>query len=331
MTALVTGGTGFVGVNVVEALLAGGRDVVVFDRGPLPAAAQRAFAPHAKRLTVVQGDICDAGQVMRVHERYAPDGVIHCAAMTSGAEREARDPVTVVNINLNGTLNVLDAARRHKVRRVVYLNSGSIYGETLYKGLPWLYEDTALPVPVRLYSITKHAAERACLRMRELWALDVVSARLGNVVGPWERDTGVRDRIESHSQIVALALAGKVAILPRHEIPRDLVYSRDLAAGLILLLDAQAPRHAIYNLSSGRVWGDTMVTWCTALKPVFPRFEFRVAAEGETPNVTYSDQQRSLMDMGRMMKEFGFRSREPAAMWADFAEWIRRTPDFWTS
>ena len=98
---------------------------------------------------------------------------------------------------------------------------------------------------------------------------------------------------------------------------------------MILLLDAQAPRHAIYNLSSGRVWGDTLATWCNAVKTVYPGFEFRVAAEGETPNVTYSDRARSLMDMGRMTLEFGFRSHEPAAMWADFAAWLRSTPDFW--
>ena len=96
----------------------------------------------------------------------------------------------------------LDSAGRAKVRRMVYANSGSVYGETLYRGLPRLYEDTALPVPVRLYSITKQAAERTCIRMRELWNVDVVSARLGNVIGPWERDTGVRDRFEVPTELM---------------------------------------------------------------------------------------------------------------------------------
>jgi nucleoside-diphosphate-sugar epimerase len=329
MAVLVTGGAGYVGFNVVEELLGTGRQVVLFDRGSVPAPAQRAIAPYAKQLTVVQGDICDAGGLKRLHERYQIEGIIHCAAMTSGSEREARDPVSVVNINLNGTVNVLDAARQAGVRRVVYANSGSVYGETLYKGLPRLYEETCHPVPVRLYSITKQAAERTCLRMRELWNLDVVSARLGNVIGPWERDTGVRDRFEPHSQIVSCAASGNTAILPQREISRDLVYSRDVAAGLIMLLDAPAPRHAVYNLSSGQVWGATLAAWCEALKTVYPDFRFRVAAEGETPNITYSDQERSLMDMGRMANELGFRPREQSAVWADFIEWIRRTPDFW--
>lgn len=329
MTVLVTGGAGYVGFNVVEDLLAHGREVVLLDRGPLPQAAQRTVAPHAKLLTVVQADIGDLPELTRLYERHSFDGVIHCAAMTSGTEREARDPVSVVNANLIGTINVLDAARRTKVRRVVYANSGSVYGEMLYKGLPRLFEDTTPPVPVRLYSITKQAAERTCIRMRELWNLDVVSARLGNVIGPWERDTGVRDRFEQHSQLVSFAASGKEAILPRREIPRDLIYVRDVAAGLIVLLDAKSPRHAVYNLSAGQVWGDTMVAWCETLKTIYPNFRFRVAREGEEPTVTYSDGERSLMDMGRMFNEFGFRSREQSAAWADFAEWIRRTPDFW--
>ena len=72
-----------------------------------------------------------------------------------------------------------------------------------------------------------------------------------------------------------------------------------------------------------------MVAWCEALKTRLPDFRFRVAAEDETPNITYSDQERSLMDTGRMFDEFGFRSREPGAVWAGFLDWVRRTPDFW--
>ena len=329
MTVLVTGGAGYVGFNVVEALLASGREVVLFDRGPLPLPAQRAVVQYATQLTVVQGDIRDAEQVLHAHERGKVDGVIHCAAVTSGAEREARDPKSVVDANLNGTINVLDAARRTGVRRVVYANSGSVYGETLYKGLPRLFEDSSPPIPIRLYSITKQAAERTCLRMRELWSLDAVSARLGNVIGPWERDTGVRDRLEAHSQLVAFAATGKAALLPRCEIPRDLVYSRDVADGLIALLDAPATRHSVYNLSGGRVWGDTLAAWCARLTTVYPDFRYRVAVAGEDSNVVFSDQERSLMDMGRMRDEFGFQSREPAAIWNDFIEWVRRTPDFW--
>src|SRR5438105_4596198 len=109
MTTLVTGGTGFVGFNVLEALLAAGREVVAMDRGPLHPAEERAAAPYKKQLTLIQADIRDAEELADIVERLKVDGIIHCAAMTAGTEREATDPASVVNINLLGTINVLDA------------------------------------------------------------------------------------------------------------------------------------------------------------------------------------------------------------------------------
>ena len=82
------------GLNVVETLLAAGREVVLFDRGALPAPAQRSLAPYSKngQLFVVAGDVLDARHVASAFERRTPDGVIHCAAVTSGPQREAGDP-----------------------------------------------------------------------------------------------------------------------------------------------------------------------------------------------------------------------------------------------
>jgi nucleoside-diphosphate-sugar epimerase len=268
--------------------------------------------------------------VAAAFERRTPDGVIHCAAVTSGPEREARDPASVMEVNLQGTVKVLDGARRQGVRRVVYVGSGAAYGESLYR-LQRLYEDVSPSVPVSLYGITKHAAERMCLRLAELWDLDIVCARLGTVIGPWERNTGVRDNFGTHSQLALCAATGKEAVLPPREIRRDWVYSRDVAAGLIALLDAQAPRHSVYNLSSGVDWGDsTMTAWCEALETVYNDFKFRVAQPSETANIGYTDKDRCLMDTGRIVNEFGLRLRGPGAAYEDYAQWISRTPDFWS-
>src|SRR4029079_17505754 len=109
--------------------------------------------------------------------RYAIERVVHAAAITSGASREARDPARIVDVNLQGTLNVLEAAREHDVRRIVYVGSGAAYGESLYR-FPVVYEETP-SVPTSLYSITKHAAERTCMRLADLWSVDAVCVRLG--------------------------------------------------------------------------------------------------------------------------------------------------------
>jgi UDP-glucose 4-epimerase len=324
---LVTGGAGFVGWNVVEALLGGGEAVVVFDRGALPAAAQPLVKARKSQLTVFPGDVLDVKHVDLVFERHPVERVVHAAAVTSGPSREAGDPGGVVDVNLQGTINVLAAARRNRVQRVVHVSSGAAYGESLYR-LPRLYEEDP-SVPTTLYSITKHAAERMCLRLRALWELDIVCARLGTVIGPWERVTDARDNYGTHTQLAALAVAGKPAILPAREVRRDWVYSRDVAAGLVALLKAGRPRHPLYNLSSGVEWEAPIARWCELLKTAFPGFTYRAAAEGEEPNVWYTDRDRCIMDIGRLEQDLQFRIGYPmAAAYADYLEWMRSNESF---
>ena len=326
MAVLVTGGGGFVGLNLVEALLERGEEVILFDSGALPAAAQRGLSRYRTQLNVARGDVRDAAQVHQVFETHRIGAIAHCAAVTSGAARESRDAATIVNINVHGTLNILDAARAHGVRRVLYTSSGAVYGESLYR-LVRLYEESAV-MPLTLYGITKFTAERLCARMRELWELDVVCARLGTVIGPWERDTGVRDSYGTHTQLARLALAGGTAVLTQREVRRDWIYSRDVATGLIALLDCKRPRHLVYNLSSGVEWENPIRTWCEMLKTTFPAFDYRVASEGESPNIWYTDRDRYLMDVGRIAHDTGFTPQFTMRVaYADFLAWLKHTPD----
>ena len=324
MAVLVTGGGGFVGLNLVEALLARGEEVILFDSGVLPLAAQRALTGYGRQLNVAPADVRDAAQVNQVFESHGIDRIAHCAAVTSGAAREARDPATIIDINIRGTLNILEAARAYGVKRVVYTSSGAVYGESLYR-LSRLYEESPV-MPITLYGITKFGAERLCARMRTLWDVDVVCARLGTVIGPWERDTGVRDNYGTHTQLAGMALAGKTAVLTPREVRRDWIYSRDVAAGLIALLDAAHPPHALYNLSSGLEWANPIRAWCEVLKKAYPRFEYRVAAAGEEPNIWYTDVDRNLMDVGRIAQDLGVVPRyRMEEAYADYLNWLRRT------
>lgn len=328
MSILVSGGAGFVGLNVVEALLARGERVVLLDRGALPPGAQRVCARHADYLAIAAGDVLDAESLAAAVEQHRVERIVHCAAVTSGPQREASDPASIIEVNLKGTVNVLAAARRCKVKRVVYVSSGAVYGESLYR-LPRVDEESPA-LPLTMYAATKFAAERTCLRLKELWQLDVVCARLGTVIGPWERDTGVRDNYGTHTQLAALAAAGKTATLTPREVRRDWVYSRDVAAGLIALLEAPQPRHMVYNLSSGMAWDHAVLEWCEALKAAFSGFDYRVAADGEQPNIWYTDRDRCNMDVARIAHDIGFTPRYDArAAYADFIAWIRQTPEFW--
>lgn len=328
MAILVTGGAGFVGLNLVEALLAREKEVVLFDRGELPSAAERILAPQRTRFVLINGDVLNAAALNETFRTRRIDRILHCAAVTSGPAREAREPAAIAEVNIKGTINVLEAARRAQVKRIVVTSSGAVYGEASYR-LPRLDEDTP-PVPVSLYGITKYAAERTCVRLRELWQIDAVCARLGTVIGPWERDTGVRDNFGTHSQLARLALKGETVVLPQREVQRDWVYSCDVAAGLIALLDAPAPRYPVYNLASGKDWRGNVAAWCEALRADYPKFRYRTAAPGEQPNVSYTDKDRGLMEVGRIAQDIGFTPRfGPREAFADYLQWLKRAPDFW--
>ncbi|MGZ5089702.1 MAG: NAD-dependent epimerase/dehydratase family protein [Burkholderiales bacterium] len=327
MAVVVTGGAGFVGLNIVEMLLQRGHDVVLLDAGQLPAGAERAFHQYRSTLLFERSSVLDGESVDAIFHKHSVERVIHAAAITSGPSREARDPSSIVEVNLRGTINVLEAARKYGVQRVVYIGSGAAYGESLYR-LPRLYEETA-SVPTSLYSITKHAAERMCMRLRELWSIDVVCVRLGTVIGPWERDTGVRDNFGTHSQLAGLAVAGKPAILTEREIQRDWVYARDVAEALIALSASPTLRHTVYNVTCGESWRQPIAMWCQALQQAYPDFHYRSAADPAEANVWYTDRDRGLMDIGRLMQDTGFRTRYPMhEAYADYVDWIRRTPEF---
>lgn len=317
------------GFNVVERLVSMGRQVILADRIAPREQTRRALARHPGHALALEIDLRDGGGVSGIFERNRIEDVIHCAAVTSGPEREASDPWSVVEVNIRATIHVLEAARRHGVRRVVFASSSTVYGESAYR-LSRLYEDDSPPLPITLYGITKLAAERICVRLRELWRLDVVAARLGTVIGPWEWNTGARDPFGTHSQLARLALSGTEAILPQREVRRDWIYSRDVARGLVALLDVPATRHTVYNLASGREWGAAIQAWCETLRRAYPAFRFRAAAEGESPNVFYTDRDRAPMDVARLA-ELGFEARPPASAYADFIEWLGQVPDFWSA
>ena len=329
MITLVTGATGFVGLNIVEALLERGDEVIAFGQSEMPAAALQDFRRFGKQLEVVRGDVRDRAQVSALFAHRRIDRLVHAAVITAGAEREKSEPHTILDVNIVGTAQVLGAARERDVGRIVYVSSGSAYGDAVFTESR-LYEDETRERPSTLYQISKFAAERSALRLRDLWQLDLVCTRLGSVIGPWELDTGARDMLSTHFQLARLAAAGGIAILPQRELVRDLVYSRDVAAGIVALLEAKAPSHVLYNLSSGHAWRDAMSAWGEQLKAVHPGFTYRVAADGEEPNVRSADtQDRGSMDVDRIARDIGFTPRfGPREAYADFGDWLRRHPDY---
>jgi nucleoside-diphosphate-sugar epimerase len=308
---LLTGGAGFVGLNVAEQLLERGEQPLIFDLRPPP--------PAFSRATFVQGDVTDRSALERLFQRDEITQVIHMSAITAGPERDAREPRRIAEVNFIGTLNVLEMARKYKTRRFVHASTGALFGAAgIGVGEP-LDEERHRPVPESMYGITKYAAERSCLRLAALWGLDVRIGRLALAFGRWEHASGVRDRLSPPTEIARIALAGGEAVFPPLG-ATDYIYAPDLARALIALGDAKAPSHRLYHLGTGAAWA--LPEWCELLARRFPRFRWRESAEGCNV-VPLAPGTRTRFSNRRLVEDLGWAPRfDLAAAADDFVGWL---------
>ena len=319
MKILIFGGTGFVGINIAAALLARRHSVTLFDRAALPRAALEAFAGYGDLLAFVQGDVTEHHSVERVMAGGF-DAIILAAAITAGPAREATDPQSILKVNLIAQLPILMAARKSGVARIINLSSAAAYGTAGFRQR--LLDEGMACDPLSLYAVTKYASEKVAARLASLWQADIISVRLSAVFGPWERMTGVRDTPSPQMQMVAALRERKQAVLSRPGI-RDWIYAADVGDAVTVLIEADRPRHGLYNISTGREW--SALQWGEALAALHPGFVCRLARSGEAPTIDlYSEADRAPLSVARMEQEFGWRARFGCAdSAADLSRWWR--------
>ena len=161
MNILVTGGGSFVGINIVRHLAATIQDIhlTVADRHALDAPADQFLAPVADRVRMVQLDVTDRAAVQQVVRTNHITHIVHAAAITPDPERERAYPTPIVDVNLGGAINVLDAAiQSPTVERVLLLSSDGVYGAPAVAVPEPQREDGALQIE-NLYTITKYSVE----------------------------------------------------------------------------------------------------------------------------------------------------------------------------
>jgi|HubBroStandDraft_2_1064218.scaffolds.fasta_scaffold02997_2 nucleoside-diphosphate-sugar epimerase len=175
MRYLVTGGAGFIGSNTVEELVRRGHSVVVLD--DLSAGKEENLAEVRSKITFMKGSITDIEAVQKA--MHQAEFVIHLAARTS-VPRSVKDPVETNKVNVDGTLNILVAARDNKVKRVVFAASSAAYGET-----PTLPKTESMqPQPISPYGVTKYVGELYAYAFGRCYGLENVSLRYFNIFGP---------------------------------------------------------------------------------------------------------------------------------------------------
>ena len=316
MRVIIFGGTGFVGVNLADALLVRGHEVTLYDRTQLPAAAQRSLTRHRERLRVVQGDITDDKRIdALIAEGH--DAIVLGAAITAGPHLERTAIESILKVNVMAQLPILGAATRYRIRRVVNLSSAAAYGASGQR-YPVLDEETPCD-PVSFYALSKFSSERAVARYGDLHGRDFLSVRLSAVFGPWERIGKVRDTPSLQFQILAAFDRGEPAILPEPGV-KDWIYAVDAAEAVTVLLEAERPRHRLYNISSGPAW--SALQWGETFAALHPGLQCRLVAPGERTLIELHGVARAPLSISRMGEEFGWRARFGCADSAvDLNEW----------
>ena len=179
--------------------------------------------------------------------------------------------------------------------------------------------------PASMYAITKYAGERAALRLADLWNMDVRVGRFATVYGRWEHATDARTVISPPTQIARIARKGGEAVFPALG-DTDYIYAPDQAGAVIALMDAEAPRHRLYQLGTGAPW--SLPQWCRLLQERFPSFRWRESASWDECNVRpLSPGTRTRFDNRRVIEDLGWKPRfDVASSCDDFVSWLEKHP-----
>jgi len=242
--ALVTGGAGFIGSNLVDALLARGDEVTVVDdlstgrRENL----EQGLAAGAQ---LVEADIRDRERLEGIAREHAPEVVFHLAAQID-VRKSIADPAWDASINVGGTANVLDAARASNARRLVFSSTGgAIYGEGEGQELP-LAEDAPL-APEAPYGQSKFAGEGYLALYERLYGLSSVPLRLGNVFGPRQDPLGEAGVIAIFCG--RLREGGRPTVFGDGRQTRDYIYVGDVVAAMLAAADSTVT--GAFNVGTG--------------------------------------------------------------------------------
>jgi nucleoside-diphosphate-sugar epimerase len=317
---LLTGATGFVIANLARHLSAEGHEVLAADLNS-PDAPLREFVSEGA-VTFRQVDVTDRDAVRDLLLESRPTRLVHGAAITSiPPEVERARFLQTVEVNVAGTLNVLDASREARVERVVVVSSGSIYGARPDLA-PISEEDPARPV--ELYPVTKWAAEALARRFADVHDMDVAVTRLASPFGPFERDTGSRPLLSSIREWTVAALRGEsLRVLGPAPPPRDSVYVADVASGIAAVLLAKRLPHRVYNVGWGHLTavGDLL----EELQRLFPGL--RVERRTDEPSPWSASPVRGPLSIDRLQQDLGWSPRyDLQSGLAAYVEWARANP-----
>ncbi len=311
-STLVTGGAGFIGSHVIEALLARGERVVCVDNFDTfyDPAIKRANLTQAKThpfFTLIEADIRDQARMAAVCDTHAVDRVFHAAAR-AGVRPSIAEPFLYEDVNIRGTLALLEVARRRALRTFVFASSSSVYGGM--KAVPFS-ETAALSRPISPYAATKLAGEQLCYTYHHLYELPVTCLRFFTVYGPRQRPEMAIHRF------VRLIEDGKpVPVYGDGTARRDFTYIEDIVQGVLAALDHPFP-FEVFNL------GESETIELTELIRLIETSLKRDATIERLPDQP-GDMPITYADITKAKKLLGYRPTTPVTVGLQkFVQWFR--------
>jgi UDP-glucose 4-epimerase len=241
MKYLITGGAGFIGSNIAHELLKRGESVRIIDN--FSCGRKENIESIMDKIELIEGDIRDFWTVSEATEGI--DYILHQAALPS-VIRSVKNPLTSNAVNIDGTLNILEAARQADVRRVVFACSSSVYGES--ETLPKV--ETMKLDPLSPYAVTKMAGEEYCKVYYRLFGLETVSLRYFNIFGPRQDPTSQYSAVIP--KFIMAALEGKEPVIYGDgEQSRDFTYIANAVSANIKACTAPNAPGNSYNVACG--------------------------------------------------------------------------------
>jgi UDP-glucuronate 4-epimerase len=318
-SVLVTGAAGFIGSHLCEALVARGERVIGMDnfdpfydpalkRENIADLLRRPEGPHGGGFELVEGDICDAELVEQTFAQRQLRAVIHLAAR-AGVRPSIKEPAAYARTNAEGTVVLLEAARRAEVERFVFGSSSSVYGAV--NEVPFS-EDQPVDRPISPYAASKVAAEGFCYAYHQLYGMPIVCLRFFTVYGPRQRpDLAI-------NKFVRLMLAGQA--IPQYgdgSSSRDYTYIEDIVRGVLAAYDSGLEYEIINLGNSSPVGLNEMIQAVGEAVGVQPVIEQLPDQPGDVPR-TYASVEKA----GRLL------GWEPKWTLAEglrsFVEWYRQ-------
>ena len=285
---LITGGAGFVGSQLAVKLAQAGQRVVVvdnFDPYYDPAVKRANVLPlvYSPTASVIEADVRDGAEIERIVREYSVKRIVHLAAMSGVRYSIERAPL-YVEVNIGGTVNVLEAARKHGVELVLAASTSTVYGNE--SPIPF-HEDAPADRPLAAYAATKRAAELMAYTYTNLFGLNVSMLRFYNVYGP----NGRPDMMPMRT-LDAIVGGQEITLYAGGDLQRDWTYIDDIVTGIEQAL-ATPLGFEIFNLGCGEP--HTMTEFVQIMEELTGRKALvkNVPAPASDPAVTYADNRKA--------------------------------------